>query len=180
VKLTDKKEAKLDIPFIHGLLYVPYVGHYAVTCVPGPYCVNVPCCLAKAALATAYGAMFTYHKIIRPPVDPFEYEFGRYYDQSEGNDVRFTYFVEVDSSPVIFGRSIFDDIPPILAVATAKPYGGYLGTYLDSPLGGQEDGKEVSYTYKAKLVPVRGSATAALAVQRAFDGGPQRYLSVTH
>ena len=67
----------------------------------------------------------------------------------------------VTQAPVLFGRSWFDDIPPVTVVATAKPYNGYLGEQFN---GGGFLGlipftqkKEIKVTYQAKLVPVRNA-----------------------
>jgi hypothetical protein len=181
VKLTSKKQYKLD-SWMHGYMYVPYLNHYSVTCPPGPYCVNIPCCAAKAAMAAGY-AISTARFRMRWATNPLKYSFGRYYDQASGNDVRFTYYIEAKSTPVIFGRNFFNDIPTIIAVASAKPYDGYLGTEVKKTWTGwyeEQSGKEASATYKAKLIPVRHAAVAALAVQRGGSGGVQRWLSVTH
>jgi hypothetical protein len=183
VKLSNAKTYKLNSP-IHGYEYLPSLTHPGVTCVV-VICIDNPvCCAMKADLVAMYGAAGIITRL-RWAYDPFEYKFGRYYDQRGSNDVRFTYFVELTSSPVIFGRNFFSDIPTVLAVASAKPYGGYLGTDMEKKwlLGGawgQRSGREPSYTYKAKLIPVRGGAVAGLAAQRGFDGGARRWLSVTH
>jgi hypothetical protein len=180
VKLGDKKEYKFDIPIVDGYTYIPYLNHFAVTCNPGPFCVNVPCCVAKAGLGASYGVMLAYFRLVKPLVDPIKYEFGRFYDNPDGQDVRFTYYVELESAPVIFGRNVFDDIPPILAVATGKPYGGYLGTELERGLTwSQRSGREISYTYKAKLVPTRFSTLMSAAVQSG-NSPDTRFLTVVH
>jgi Flp pilus assembly protein TadG len=184
VKLTNKKQYKLD-SWLHGYTYLPNPGHFAVTCVPGPYCVNVPCCLAKLAMAAAYGAGAMIKYRTRWAWDPIKYRFGRYYDQKGSNDVRFTYYVEVKQTPVIFGRNFFADVPTIVAIATAKPYGGYLGTDLKKTWIGwwdEQSGKEASPTYKAKLVPVRWGAVVALGARLGGSGGLRRWnpMSVTH
>jgi len=179
VKLTEKRKYELD-GLLGGYRYVPYFNHYAVTCNPGPWCINVPCCAAKAALVAGYAAAAARFSV-RGYTNPIKYQFGRYYDNKSTQDVRFTYYVEVDSSPVIFGRNFFDDIPPILVVASGKPYGGYLGTRLEQNFLGfwrQRDGREASYTYKAKLVPVRPATLAALAAQRGDFSS--RFLTVVH
>jgi hypothetical protein len=65
-------------------------------------------------------------------------------------------------------------------VATGKPYGGYLGTELERGLTwSQRSGREISYTYKAKLVPTRFSTLMSAAVQSG-NSPDTRFLTVVH
>jgi hypothetical protein len=105
---------------------------------------------------------------------PIKYQLGRFYDNPEAVDVRFCYRLSVSSSPVLFGRTFFSDLPDIIVAAAAKPYGGYLGSdfepggwfgFYDSP-----SGKAISPTYKAKLVPLTGREKLGLAGAAVMGG----------
>lgn len=136
--------------------------------------------------------------------DPIEYELGRFYDNEEGDDVRFAYYLTVSQAPVIFGSNFFEDIPPVTVVAAAKPYGGYLGDEFYNGnllMGGwtkgmpwpfddlswipwgkfnsQQDGKEISPTYKAKFVPLTTAEKAGALLQTSFED-PGRWITVLH
>ena len=139
----------------HSYTYAPSPNHPLVTaCANTPFPANlIPCGLVANGLSVN-GTVF----IFRNFIDPIKYETGRFYNQSQGDDVRFTYRLTVTQAPVLFGRSWFDDIPEITVVATAKPYNGYLGKKFNG--GGfvpfSQD-KEIRITYQAKLVPVRNA-----------------------
>jgi hypothetical protein len=136
---------------------------------------------------------------------PNTYELGRFYDNEEGDDVRFAYYLTVSQSPVIFGKSFFDDIPPITVAAAAKPYGGYLGDKFEDGniLGGgwtksmpwpfddlswlpigkftrEEDGKEISATYKAKFVPLTTGEAAGVMIQNPSFEDADRWVTILH
>lgn len=137
-------------------------------------------------------------------MNPISFTTGRFYENNQ-NEVRFAYFVQVSSAPVIFGRTFFEDLPPITVAAAAKPYGGYLGdTFVSgSPLSKgwskgfpwplddlnfnpfgfpytEQNGKEASTTYKAKLVPLTAQEIAALALRMGDTEDPARWLTVLH
>ena len=129
----------------------------------------------------AYGIGNAAYAIYRA-LDPISYELGRFYDNEEGSDVRFAYFLKVSQSPVIFGRQFFTDIPPIIVAAAAKPYGGYLGNTFERSWGvhSSADGEEIQATYKAKLVPLTMSEKLKLAVVAGGLGlDPGRWNPVT-
>lgn len=139
----------------HSYTYAPSPNHPLVqACANTPFPANlIPCGLVANGLSV--NALIF---IIRNFVDPIQYETGRFYDQPQGDDVRFTYQLTVTQAPVLFGRSWFDDIPEIRVVATAKPYNGYLGKKFNG--GGLvpfSQDKEIRITYQAKLVPVRNA-----------------------
>ncbi|MHB0968176.1 MAG: pilus assembly protein TadG-related protein [Thermoanaerobaculia bacterium] len=137
-------------------------------------------------------------------MNPISFTTGRFYENNQ-DEVRFAYFGRVSSSPVIFGRTFFKDLPPITVAAAAKPYGGYLGdTFVSgSPLSKgwskgfpwplddlnfnpfgfpytEQSGKEASATYKAKLVPLTTQEIAALALRIGDTEDPARWLTVLH
>ena len=136
--------------------------------------------------------------------DPIEYELGRFYDNEEGDDVRFAYYLTVSATPPIMGRNFFDDIPPITVAAAAKPYGGYLGDEFEmgtifgswsksmpwpfddlswlpwGKMSYQQDGKEISPTYKAKFVPLTTGEVAGVALQNPSFDDADRWITVLH
>jgi hypothetical protein len=183
VKLTDPEEYKIAPapPF-----YFPNPENWAFQTCELPWPADIPC----AILWGAYGALDGYQATVDPLVDPVKYKLGRFYDNSEGSDVRFCYYITVSQSPVLFGKTFFDDIPPITVAAAAKPYDGYLGDKFEPlfdagiAIGpyGQQDGKDISYTYKPKLVPLTASEKAALAVTAGgFDfGDAGKWLTILH
>lgn len=119
VKLTEPEEYSIPP---HWYLPNPLSGPGSVsTCASFP--VGTALCIETYA---AYAVGNIALAIIRA-ADPIKYEVARFYDNEEGDDVRFAYYLEVSQSPVIFGRNFFYDIPPIVVAAAAKPYGGYLG-----------------------------------------------------
>lgn len=124
-------------------------------CTSLPFPANAIC---LALLAAQYAAVNVAVGVLRE-FDPIEYQTGRFYDQDPGDDVRFTYQLTVTQAPVLFGRSWFNDIPPITVIASAKPYNGYLGEKFNG--GGflglipPSQNEEIKQTYQAKLVPVR-------------------------
>lgn len=126
-----------------------------------------------------------------------EYRAGQFYDNEPGADTRFSYYLRLPGPKPLTGKSWFGDVPDMVVVATAKPYGGHLGDefeenfpYFGSRLlhfgYGQNDDKKVSWTYKARLIPVRTLEKRQLAIQMEgadvlFD--PEllgRYMSVSH
>lgn len=164
VKLTEPEEYR-----IASYYYVFYHSNWALDTCSLIFPLDLPC----AHLFATYGALDVYYNTIEPLVDPIKYELGKFYDNDEGTDVRFAYFLKVSSSPVLFGKNFFDDIPPIVVAAAAKPYGGYLGDTFEpwwdisinvGPYD-QQDGKEISYTYKPKLVPLNEGEKGALALR---------------
>jgi hypothetical protein len=138
--------------------------------------------------------------------NPISLSTGRFYENGQ-DEVRFAYYLQVSSSPVIFGKTFFKDLPPITVAAAAKPYGGYLGdTYVEGSLLGdswdmdfpwwsdlddlsfnpfgnpwtEQNGKEASATYKAKLVPLTDREIGALALSIGSFEDPARWLTVLH
>jgi hypothetical protein len=158
VELSDP-----DTYEINGYTYVPYAANAIITddC-PLIFPLDEPC----LQLLGFYGMLNTYI-IIKRFIDPIEYELGKFYDNEDGDDVRFAYYLRVSQAPVLFGKNFFDDIPPITVAAAAKPYGGYLGDKFETnPIFyDNQSGKEISYTYKAKLVPLTNEEKAALALR---------------
>lgn len=114
--------------------------------------------ICAALVAAQYASVATAVAVLREAF-PIEYQTGRFYNQDEGDDVRFTYQLTVSQAPVLFGKTWFNDIPPITVVASAKPYNGYLGEKFNG--GGflglipPSQNEEIKETYQAKLVPVR-------------------------
>jgi Putative Flp pilus-assembly TadE/G-like len=143
VKLTDPEDYKIG-----GHYYAPYPLHWSLKTCQLPFPADIPCANTVAAYLelTAFDLAFKSTK----------YQLGKFYDNDEGDDVRFCYYLKVSQSPVLFGKNFFDDIPPITVAAAAKPYGGYLGTKFQKGFLGfsQQSGKEISATYKPKLVPL--------------------------
>ncbi|HUF18076.1 MAG TPA: pilus assembly protein TadG-related protein [Thermoanaerobaculia bacterium] len=121
----------------------------------------LPLGVACFAILTAQYVLTNAAIAVKREIDPIEYQTGRFYNQSQGDDVRFTYMLTVTQAPVMFGRSWFNDIPEITVVASAKPYNGYLGEKFNG--GGFlglvpfSQNKEIKVTYQAKLVPVRNA-----------------------
>jgi hypothetical protein len=141
---------------VNGYWYLPNPGNAIVQT-----CLDDPEPFTKAAacywLSQVYGPVNLYFEIMRQFI-PIKYELGRFYDNPEGTDVRFCYRLTVSGCPVLFGQTFFSDLPKITVAAAAKPYGGYLGDEFESWMGvGLYDtpsGKDISPTYKAKLVPL--------------------------
>lgn len=190
VKLTDPEEYKIG-----AYWYLPFPANAIASQIP-------------FGAALAYGVylgtidpfIFTWRMF-----DPIEYEFGRFYDNEEGDDVRFAYYLTVSQSPVIFGSNFFEDIPPITVLAAAKPYGGYLGDEFEegSILNGEwnksmpwpfdnfswlpwgrmheeQDGKEISATYKAKFVPLTGREIVGAGGQNFSLDETDRWATILH
>lgn len=211
VDLTENEEYPIG-----GYWYIPYLAN-AVCQLSN--CPLIP--LGTIACAYCWGNYVAMDGIIilwRTFIDPIKYELGRFYDQDEGDDVRFAYYVRVSQSPVLFGKTFFSDIPKITVAAAAKPYGGYLGTeFVDGAGGsgsasdsgddvdvdyfnptfwnpfnfdnisfdffglfyGQQGGKEISPTYKAKLVPLTRTEAAAVSLLSGSTADPAG-LTVLH
>jgi len=201
---------------IGGYWYLPYPAN--AICQPSN-CPSFP--VGTALCVYCYGNYIVMDALIiswRTFVDPIEYKLGRFYDNDEGDDVRFAYYVKVSQSPVLFGKTFFNDIPSIVVAAAAKPYGGYLGTeFVDgaggsgsssdsgddvdidypspellNPLNfdnfsfdffgffyGQQGGKEISTTYKAKLVPLTRREKSVVSVLNGSSADPIG-LSILH
>jgi hypothetical protein len=173
VKLTERETYE-----VNGYTYAPNPENFIISTVCGwPFPADEPC----LQLLGYYGLVNLY-VIIDRFVDPIEYDLGRFYDNDEGTDVRFAYYLKVSQSPVLFGKQFFEDIPPITVAAAAKPYGGYLGDEYESSffLYSTPDGKEISATYKAKLVPLNLGEKAALPIRLGDFGDPIRWLPVFH
>lgn len=173
VSLTDRSTYD-----INGYTYVPDPSFWALdTCGDIPP-LDEPC----AQLLGYYGVVNLYFEIMRQ-FDPIEYQIGRFYNNEQGDDVRFCYFLTVSQSPVLFGKTFFPDLPEIVVAAAAKPYNGYLGTEFESSVFYDEpSGKDISYTYGAKLVPLTGTEKVALAARTGFSGDLERWspLNILH
>lgn len=171
VELTDPED------YSPGLYwYIPYIMNPVMqTCLddPEPFTKAAAC----GWLGEAYSASDTFVAGKRL-LDPIEYQTGRFYDNPEGDDVRYAYMLTVSRAPVLFGQNFFDDLPDITVGAAAKPYGGYLGEeYEKSTFGLYDtpDGQSISPTYQAKLVPLTGEEVLSMAV---LSGDPinERWL----
>ncbi len=171
VKLTDPETYTLG-----GYWYTPDVISNSVTSASA--CADFPVGTALCAIAYADYELQNIYYLLQST----DYKLGKFYDNDEGDEVRFAYFLKVSQAPVIFGKNFFYDIPEIIVVAAAKPYGGYLGDeFEDNFIGyGEQSGKEISATYKAKLVPVTNREVAALALRMASTEDPTRWLVVFH
>jgi Putative Flp pilus-assembly TadE/G-like len=159
---------------INGYTYVPYVGNAIITDTCDLYPpLDEPC----GQLLGFYGLVNLYFLAERW-IDPIEYKMGRFYNNDEGDDVRFCYFLTVTPSPPLFGKGFFNDLPEIVVAAAGKPYDGYLGTKWESSfwLYDTPSGKSISYTYKAKLVPLTGTEKTMLAARAGFSGDIERWL----
>ena len=100
------------------------------------------------------------------------YPMGNFYANDTEHDVRFSYYLRVPGASPLYGKDFFKTTPDIVVVATAKPYGGYLGAPFEEKIPGnrmvhfgywQQDGREIQYTYKAKLRPVTLNEKLTLA-----------------
>jgi hypothetical protein len=148
VKLTEPEEYDIGS---HYYAFNP--EHWSLETCELIFPLDAPC----IHLMATYGSLNAYYLGIESHIDPIKYELGKFYDNDEGDDVRFVYSLTISQSPVLFGKSFFDDIPPITVAAAAKPFGGYLGdTFEDGTWKHEErSGKEISPTYQPKLVPMR-------------------------
>lgn len=188
VELTEPQTYKVG----GARIYTPYFGNYAVTCDP-MYGLNVYCVFLKERLFEVYQEANYYFDTVGV-FDRPEYEIGKFYNNEAYDDVRFSYFLELPGAKPIFGGEYFREIPNIVVMATAKPYGGHMGAeYIPTkswlppdPFGiwfvgqfEQHDRAEISTTYRAKLIPVRTLEKKQLAIQRG-DSDLGRYLSVLH
>lgn len=150
--------------------YKAHSGHYTMTCIEWYGPIPDPVCIAaRKARAAAYlkengilsGSAAFGHRA--------DFQIGQFYATPKSRDIRFTYYLTVDLAKPIFGADYLKDIPKITVVASAKPYAGHLGNEFPERLPwlriaslnltsygfDQEEGKEISATYRAKLVPVR-------------------------
>lgn len=168
VKLTDPETYE-----VNGYWYVFNPEMWAVDTCDLVWPADIPC----GILIAAYAEWNTYIQIKRW-ADPIKYKTGRFYDNKEGEDVRFCYYLKITKAPVLFGHNFFSDIPPITVAAAAKPYGGYLGTKFEAPGASFYDtpsGKKISPTYKAKLVPLTMQEMIALGIRLGDFDDPLRY-----
>jgi hypothetical protein len=169
VNLTDPETYKVNGQYTY-VFWPTYWSIFTCELIPPA---DAPCAWTLAQYGGVNAAINAYRLF-----NPFEYEAGQFYDNDEGEDVRFAYFLTVSQAPVLFGKNFFDDIPSVTVAAAAKPYGGYLGDEFDGGYflpHGQQSGKEISYTYKAKLVPLSNEEVIALAI-RSGDPGDMRWL----
>jgi Putative Flp pilus-assembly TadE/G-like len=159
---------------INGYTYVPYPGNWVITAT----CGEIPPLDEPCAQLLGFYVVVNFYFLVERWIDPIEYKMGRFYNNDEGDDVRFCYFLTVTKSPVLVGKGFFDDLPEIVVAAAAKPYDGYLGTQWKSSvwLYDTPSGKSISYTYKAKLVPLTGMEKAALALRTGAPGDLERWL----
>lgn len=148
VKLSEPEEYDIGSHY-----YAFYPGHWSLKTCSLPFPADAPC----LHLLGTYGALNTYYLTLESLIDPIEYELGKFYDNDEGDDVRFSYYLTISQAPVLFGKNFFDDIPSITVAAAAKPYGGYLGDTFEEGtfIHGEQDGKEIKPSYAPKLVPMR-------------------------
>lgn len=159
VTLTEREEYK-----IYGYVYAPNPKHkVSIICATDPEPITKAA--ACGLIGWAYAQTALYINAMRA-LDPIEYELGRFYDNPEGTDVRFAYYLKVSQAPVLFGQNFFPDLPDITVAAAAKPYGGYLGDEFESDwwLYDTPDGKDISLTYGAKLVPLSINEKVMLAL----------------
>jgi hypothetical protein len=171
--------------------YTPNPGHPSVWCpemigiVP-----NLPCIALKKARAAAYLKENTIFNARAIGGDIPRYRLGNFYDVPTSRDIRFTYYLQVPAARPIFGADYLKDIPKIVVVASAKPYAGHLGDRfreraLSSNLvsWGYDEvkGREISPTYRAKLVPVRLVDKVQLASMVGAGGkDAERFITAFH
>lgn len=162
VKLTEPEEYDIGSHY-----YAFYPGHWSLETCSLPFPADLPC----AHLFATYGALDTYYLTIESLIDPIEYELGKFYDNDEGDDVRFCYSLTISQSPVLFGKKFFDDIPSITVAAAAKPYGGYLGDTFEEGtfIHGEQDGKEIRPSYAPKLVPMTYSERCTVDLEKCLS-----------
>lgn len=179
--LADLKLVDLTEPETYDIGGYYYLPHPLAETNSPSTCASFP--IGTALCAWVYGNYASMDGLIYlyRLVDPIEYELGKFYEDNQ-DEVRFAYFVKVSSSPVIWGKTFFDDLPPIVVAAAAKPYGGHLGSEFEETwfLYEEEDGKEISATYKAKLVPLTAREIGALAVRMGDFEDPARWLTIQH
>lgn len=192
VQLTDPKDYEVGGIRVYApspTFSIPVVGN-VLACNPGPYCVNVPCCAAKADLAAAYFAANAYFMGRALAGSHPTYQLGKFYNNNAYKDVHFTYYLRVPSAGPIVAKSFFNVIPPIEVMASAKPYRGHLGAEYESSWSSslyvgqydQQSNKEHAFTYVAKLIPIR---TLEKRAGWLFYGGGgldafQRFMSTIH
>lgn len=178
VKLTEPEEH-----YIAPYYYAFWPTHWSLQTCPLIPPADVPC----LRLLEVYGIEMPLAVELKLFLNPIKYEVGKFYDNRAGNDVRFAYFLKVAQTPVIFGKEIFNDLPDIVVAAAAKPWDGYLGddyeAWIESSVFttvySTPSGKDISYTYKAKLVPLTRGEIETLVV-RSGDPASTRWLTVMH
>ncbi|MHB0968178.1 MAG: Tad domain-containing protein [Thermoanaerobaculia bacterium] len=173
VELTDPETYEIG-----GYYYLPHPlaeTNSPSTCASWPVG-TILCAWVYGNYASMIPVIYAYRAI-----DPIEYELGKFYEDNQ-DEVRFAYFLEVSSSPVIWGKTFFEDLPPIVVAAAAKPYGGHLGSEFEETwfLYEEEDGKEISPTYKAKLVPLTAREQLALSLRMGVGEDWARWATITH
>jgi len=171
--------------------YKPYSNHYTMTCPEtiGPF-PNPLCTVPKNLRRLAYireNAWFNGRALFG---DVPEYTLGHFYGVPKDRDVRFTYYLELPLAQPVFASAFLKEIPKIVVIATAKPYGGHLGDEFDERWGStnlisfgynQQEGKEISDSYRAKLVPVRLVDRLQLAsLVGAADDDLERFITAFH
>jgi len=173
VKLTDPETYD---PGSHYYIFNP--EHWSLETCELIFPLDAPC----LHLLATYGVLNTYYLTLESHIDPVEYELGKFYDNDEGDDVRFCYYLKVSQAPVLFGKNYFDDIPPITVAAAAKPYGGYLGTtFEEGTFGhGEKSGKEISATYAPKLVPLKTTEKLMLPIMSGDLEDPGKWAFILH
>lgn len=179
VELTEPESYRIA-PYYYAF----YPLHWSLDTCSLPFPADLPC----AHLFATYGSLLFYYTTIEPLVDPIEYDLGKFYDNEEGDDVRFCYYLKVSQAPVLFGKSFFDDIPAITVAAAAKPYGGYLGDTFEPAFEipitvgpyGQQDGKQISATYAPKLVPLKTSEKLMLPILLGDFEDPLKWATILH
>jgi len=128
--------------------------------------------------------------------DAPRYPLGNFYANDEEHEVHFSYFLRVKGASPIYGKEFFKESPDIVVVATAKPYGGYLGAPFKpnypefwTPLArfgySQQVDRKIRYAYKAKLRPVTlGQKLSAAVLNERFNAlEPEvlmRYIAIRH
>ncbi|HVT45095.1 MAG TPA: pilus assembly protein TadG-related protein [Thermoanaerobaculia bacterium] len=172
VNLTSPKKYA-----VQGYSYAPApeLAGYLATCAPPTFNLNACWILAM------YGIANTWY-MNKGWIDPIEFKFGRFYENNQP-EVRFSYFIRVKNTPAVFGKTFFTDVPEILVVASAKPYGGYLGDKFKTGFLNYwtyEGNKEISPTYKAKLVPVSTAEKINLAIANLKNPASAKWLGITH
>lgn len=172
VRLTDRQTYDIG-----GYYYSPdWLGGDPVVraCLSAPPPVGPAACVYIGAVYGAVNAdTLTSH---------IRYDLGRFYDNPQGTDVRFAYYLTISGAPALFGSSFLGDLPKITVIGAAKPYGGYLGhPYSRSGAFDNFDpppGKETSPTYQAKLVPATWSEIIEVGAMHGFEGGYERWMNV--
>ena len=192
VQLTEPQEYAIG----GARRYRAHSGHYTMTCIEWYGPVPDPICIAaRKARAAAYikeNAILSGTALFgnRP-----DFELGNFYATPKDRDIRFTYYLQVGAARPIFGADFLEEIPKITVIASAKPYAGHLGEEFEENLPwlraaslnltsygwNEQEGSEISATYRAKLVPVR--LVDRLELARIAKEGPddeERFISALH